>query len=246
MHAIMLAAGRGIRLSNGAGHPKCLLEFGGKTLLRRHIEILESLGIDRLTIVVGFKADEIHAELAAIGPRRWIDTVFNPRFDEGAVVSLWTARDVLRGGSDILFMDADVLYDRAVMRRLIESPHRNCLLIDRDLEPGPEPVKACLRDGQLVEFGKIVAGQFDAVGEWPGCLKLSPQMAGQLAVTTEKFVKGGRAAEPYEPAMREVFFADPDHRVGCEDITGMDWIEIDTPEDLRRAHEVIEPALHLR
>ena len=69
MHAIMLAAGRGIRLSNGAGHPKCLLEFGGKTLLRRHIEILESLGIDRLTIVVGFKADEIHAELAAIGPR---------------------------------------------------------------------------------------------------------------------------------------------------------------------------------
>ena len=38
MHAIMLAAGRGIRLSNGAGHPKCLLEFGGKTLLRRPAE----------------------------------------------------------------------------------------------------------------------------------------------------------------------------------------------------------------
>jgi choline kinase len=244
MHAIMLAAGRGIRLSNGAGHPKCLLEFGGRTLLRRHIRILESLGIDKLTIVVGYKADEIHAELAAIGPKSWIDTIHNPRFDEGAVVSLWTARDVLRGGSDILFMDADVLYDREVLRRLIDSPHRNCLLVDRDLEPGPEPVKACLRGGRLVEFGKIVSGDFEAMGEWPGFLRLDPLMAGRLAAATERFVAGGRAAEPYEPAMREVFFADPSHRVGYEDITGMSWIEIDTPEDLQRAHEVVEPALH--
>jgi choline kinase len=244
MHAIMLAAGRGIRLSNGAGHPKCLLEFGGKTLLRRHIRILESLGIDKLTIVVGFKAEEIHAELAAIGARSWIDTIHNPRFDEGAVVSLWAARDVLRGGSDILFMDADVLYDREVLRKLIVSPHRNCLLIDRDLEPGPEPVKACLRNGRLVEFGKIVSGDFEAMGEWPGFLRLDPLIAGRLAAATERFVAGDRAAEPYEPAMREVFFADPGHRVACEDITGMAWIEIDTPEDLQRAHEVIEPALH--
>lgn len=28
------------------------------------------------------------------------------------------------------------------------------------------------------------------------------------------------------------------------DITDMAWIEINTPEDLHRAHEVIEPALH--
>lgn len=240
----MLAAGRGIRLSNGAGHPKCLLEFGGKTLLRRHVRILESLGIEKLTIVVGFKAEEIHAELAAIGPRSWIETIHNPRFDEGAVVSLWAAREVLRSDTDILFMDADVLYDRAVLRKLIASPHRNCLLIDRDLEPGPEPVKACLRGGLLVEFGKIVEGEFDAMGEWPGFLKLDPLMAERLAAATERFVAGGRADEPYEPAMREVFFADPAQRVACEDITGMAWIEIDTPEDLTRAHTVVEPALH--
>jgi len=106
MHAIMLAAGRGIRLSNGAGHPKCLLEFGGKTLLRLHIAILESLGIDKMTIVVGFKADEIHAELAAIGAKSWIDTIFNPRFDEGAVVSLWAALQALRK-KDSLFTLAE-------------------------------------------------------------------------------------------------------------------------------------------
>jgi choline kinase len=231
-------------LSHGAGHPKCLLEFGDKTLLRRHIRILESLGVDKLTIVVGFKADEIHAELAAIGAKPWIDTIHNPRFDEGAVVSLWAARDVLRGGSDILFMDADVLYDREVLRKLIDSPHRNCLLVDRDLEPGPEPVKACLRGGRLVEFGKTVSGDFEAMGEWPGFLRLDPLMARKLAAAAERFVAGGRAAEPYEPAMREVFFADPGNRIACEDITGMAWIEIDTPEDLHRAHEVIEPALH--
>jgi choline kinase len=195
-------------------------------------------------MVVGFKAEEIQAELDAIGRRPWIETIHNPRFDEGAVLSLWTARAVLRSGADILFMDADVLYDREVLRRLVESPHRNCLLVDRDLEPGPEPVKACLRDGRLVEFGKIVEGRFDAMGEWPGFLKLGPQMAERLAAATERFIAAGRAGEPYEPAMREVFFADPSQPVACEDITGQAWIEIDTPEDLTRAHTVVEPALH--
>ena len=38
MHAIILAAGRGSRLSehNPEGDPKCLMEFGGCSLLARH------------------------------------------------------------------------------------------------------------------------------------------------------------------------------------------------------------------
>ena len=43
MKAIILAAGRGKRLGKrAAGRPKSLLEFGGKSLLERHIDILRA------------------------------------------------------------------------------------------------------------------------------------------------------------------------------------------------------------
>ena len=238
----MLAAGRGMRLSagNGGFPPKSLLQFAGKSLLHRHVEALRAVGVEKLTLVVGYRSDDIHAELAAIGADGSVETIFNPRYREGAIVSLWTGRHVLRGGgADILFMDADVLYDPSVLRRLIVSPHRNCLLIDRDLEPGEEPVKICLRGGRIVEFGKIVEGVFEVIAEWPGFLRLEPEMAKRLAAATEAYVAAGRHEDPYEPAIRDVLLAAPPDRFGCEDITGLPWIEIDTPEDLRRAREVI-------
>jgi choline kinase len=245
MQAIMLAAGRGMRLSGGSDRlpPKSLLQFAGQSLLRRHIEALRAAGIDKLTMVLGYRADDIRAELAAIGADGWVEAIFNPRYREGAIVSLWTGRQVLRGGLDVLFMDADVLYDPSVLRRLTGSPRRNCLLIDRALEPGEEPVKICLRGGRIIDFGKIVEGDFDVVGEWPGFLRLDADMADKLAAAGEAYVSSGRHEEPYEPAIRDVLLAEPSDHFGCEDITGLPWIEIDTPEDLRRAREEIAPAL---
>jgi choline kinase len=245
MRAIMLAAGRGIRLNGGEGLPKALLAIEGKTLLRRHFETLAALGIDRLTLVVGFRAEAIAEELAQIGAGDWVETVHNPDFHEGALVSLWAGRHVLRSGEDVLFMDADVLYDAAVLGRLIGSPHRNCFLIDRDLEAGEEPVKLCLAGGRIAEFGKVVTGAYDAMGEWPGFLRLAPEEASLLAAEIESRVARGVRHEPYEPAMRAVVLARPE-RFGWEDITGLPWIEIDTPEDLRRARETVAPALYTR
>jgi choline kinase len=245
MHAIMLAAGRGMRLSGGSGGlpPKSLLQLGGKSLLRRHLEALRAAGVDKLTLILGYRADDIHAELGTIGADGWVETIFNPRYREGSVVSLWTGRKVLRDRDDILFMDADVLYHPDVLRRLTCSPLRNCLLIDRDLEPGEEPVKICLREDRIVEFGKIVEGAFDVIGEWPGFLRLEPALAAELATATERFVAAGRHEEPYEPAVREILLTGSPNRFGVEDVTGLPWIEIDTPEDLRQAREKILPAL---
>lgn len=244
-HAIMLAAGRGRRLSGGSNDfpPKSLLRFGQKSLLRRHVGTLRAAGVEKLTLVVGYRAGDIHAELATIGTGVPVETVFNPRYCEGAIVSLWTGRHVLCGGVDVLIMDADVLYDPNILHRLISSPHRNCLLIDRELEPGEEPVKICLRGGRIVEFGKIVVGAFDVVGEWPGFMRLEPALATELATTADRFLAAGRNEESYEPAIREMLLTGSPDRFGVEDITGLPWIEIDTPEDLRRAQEIVAQRL---
>lgn len=246
MKAVMLAAGVGRRLYGDDRHqpPKALLMFDGKTLLARHIELLVELGIEELVIVVGHRKSEIVAEAEVMAPKGFVRFLYNPRYRGGPVLSLWTAREVLRCGADILFMDADVLYHRHLLERLVASPHANCFLVDRDFEPGDEPVKLCITGGYPVEFGKKVAGAFDVVGEWPGFLKLAPAIAAKLADACQGFVDRGELAAPYEPAMREVLLAEPKGTFGYEDITGVPWIEIDFPSDLLRAEKHVLPHLN--
>ena len=47
MHAIILAAGQGNRLTelNTDGRPKCLLEFGDQSLLARQLDALFRFGV---------------------------------------------------------------------------------------------------------------------------------------------------------------------------------------------------------
>ncbi len=242
MKAIMLAAGVGSRLygDSGGQPPKALLEFEGKTLMRRHIETLRRRGLEGMTLVVGYRADEIMAEAKAAGGD-FVRFIHNPDFRRGPVVSLWLARDVLRDHSDALFMDADVLYHPSLIERLIDSEPENCFLYDEAFEHGDEPVTLCLNEGEPVEFGKAVSGTFDAKGEWPGFLKLGPEMGAKLADALQTYIDADDLDAPYEPAMRDVLLAEPRGTFGYEDITGEPWIEIDFPEDLERARgEILE------
>jgi choline kinase len=245
MKAIMLAAGVGSRLAPESPEhvPKSLLRFGGKSLLERHVEVLRAAGVASLTVVVGYRAEDIAAEIARLGANGFVQTVDNPDFRTGSVVSLWSARSILRGGGDILFMDADVLYDPAIIERLLASDHRNCLPFDRDFIPGDEPVKLCLKDGVPVEFRKSVEVGYDTVGEWPGFIRFSAEGAAEVADAADRRVQAGKSDEPCEESFREVILDQESIAFGIEDITGLPWIEIDFPEDVVRAEQDILPRI---
>jgi choline kinase len=245
MKAIMLAAGVGRRLYGDGGDqpPKALLEFGGKTLLRRHIEVLRPGGVEDLTVVVGYRKEEVLAEAVSVAGADFVRPIENPDFRGGPIVSLWCARHVLRSGEAILFMDADVLYHPSLLERLIHSRHENCFLLDRDLEPGEDPVRLCIRDGKPADFGKLVEGDFDLIGEWPGFLRLSPRIAARVADAAEAYIGRGESGVTYEEAMRDVLLDEPPGTFGYEDITGIPWIEIDYPSDLLRAEKQILPRI---
>lgn len=241
----MLAAGVGGRLfGDDAELPKCLLRFAGRSLLARHVENLRALDVAGLDLVVGFRAELIRAELAALGAGDFVRLHENPCFREGSVVSLWTARAALAAGEAVLFMDADVLYDPAILARMCAAPHATCLPFDRDFEPGDEPVKLCLRGGRAVEFRKIVGDvAHDTVGEWIGFIRMAPDFARAVAAEADRFIAAGRRDEPYEEAVRAVLLGPRGAAAGAVDVTGLPWIEIDFPEDVDRAARDILPAI---
>jgi choline kinase len=245
MKAVMLAAGIGARLGSNITEPppKVLLRFGGKSLLEFHLEIFRQQGIDELVLGVGYNHQDIEREIKALGAQNFVRTVFNEDYREGNIVTLWTLRDELHCGEPVLLMDADVLYDEELLERLLKSRHQNCLLLDRDFEPGDEPVKVCVRDGEIVEFRKWLSTQFDYCGESVGMFKLSSDVAQLIIAQTALYLEQGRRHEPYEETIRDVLLTSPRGTFAFEDITGLPWIEIDFAADVERAEIEILPRI---
>ena len=240
----MLAAGIGARLGLGEDFaPKALLNFGGKTLLQRHIEILRFLGVRELVLGVGHQADMILAEVGALGAEDFVRTVTNPVYKQGPITTLWSLREEFDTAEPIIFMDADVLYDYRVMDRLIESEHENCFLMDREVEPGDEPVKLCMQDGRLVDFHKMPTEPHEFYGEWIGFLKLAPDMAQRVPGTTQPYIDRGETHLLYEVAFRDLVLDGSHGAFGVEEVTGLPWIEIDFVDDVKLAQTVILPQL---
>lgn len=243
MKALLLAAGVGRRLGESSGDlPKALLPFGGKSLLARHIDILASFGVTDVSVTVGHRADAVRGELARIGAGH-VRTIDNPRYREGSIVSLWSARAVLDAGQPVLLMDADVLYDTRLMGRLLTAGHANCFLLDRDIEPGEEPVKLCIRDGRIVDFHKRPKLEHDWHGESIGFFRLSPPIAAELGRRVDEYVSSGRVGFEYEEPMRDMVLDAAPATFGFADVTGLPWVEIDFAEDVKRAREEILPRL---
>jgi len=246
LHAIILAAGRGKRLAghNPEGHPKCLMEFGRRSLLARHLDLLYRFGVQSVDLVVGYEADRIIEHVAKLHSRPDVAYHFNPRYEQGSVLSLWAAADTLTSGDPVLVMDADVLYHPDILQRLVQTGIENCYLLDRDFLPGDEPVKIAVRNGVMVEFRKRLAPslQYDTLGESVGFFRFGPDCAAVIAECCARYDTEGLADAPHEEALRDVLLARPGD-FGFEDVSGLPWIEIDFPEDVVRATTEILPAI---
>jgi len=244
MKTIILSAGIGQRLGNSSEKkPKCLLEFDGKSLLQRHLENLYHYGIDDIVIVTGFESDMIKSTLSDIGASR-VDICFNPEFTKGSILSMLSGLNTLEANQDFILMDADVLYDHNILGRLINSDKGNVFLLDQDFEMGEEPVKLCVHNNQLVEFRKQLdeSLDFDFMGESIGFFKFSSATGKLLGLKAGEYINRGEDEAPYEEIIRDLLLTRPDLYF-FEDITGLPWLEIDFPEDVVKAKDIILPKL---
>ena len=245
MKTVILAAGVGQRLGEYTGNrPKCLLEFAGKSLLQRHLVNLQHHGITDIILVTGFMENLIIEQVKNEIDQGIIQTVHNPEFRKGSVISLMTGLGKLDAGEDFILMDADVLYDHRIIERLLNTRHRNCFLLDREFEQGEEPVKLCVLDGQLIEFRKKIDDnlRFDYQGESVGFFRFTGVTAEKLVQVSERYLDRGDVLLPYEECIRDLLLENPD-QFGFEDITELAWIEIDFPEDIDRAKKNILPCI---
>jgi choline kinase len=249
MRAIILAAGRGVRLKQAADEevPKCLLRFDGITLLERHLRLLKTAGVDEVVLALGWRHELVEAELDRLEWRPRPQIVLNPRYELGSVLTVHTTAEALTRGGDVLLMDADVLYHDRIMAALVAGRNPvNRVLIDRDFEAGDEPVKVCVRAGVPIELRKQVAPdlEYDTIGESVGFFRFDTVGARRLAAIVSDYVGSERSHLPHEEAVRDLL-RERSQVVEVADVTGSPWIEIDFPNDILRAAQEVLPQLKL-
>jgi choline kinase len=242
MNAIILAAGVARRLAPLTDRThKCLLPVGGRPLLTRMLQALESIGIAETTLVVGHCADQVQRVAGTrLGGMR-IGYVENPDYTRGSVLSLYAAREHLTGPT--LVMDADVLFPREFLRRLVASPSASAFLVDRGFSDTGEEVKYYTRGDRIIALGKkFVPESWELVGEGVGFFKCGTEHAADLIRFLERVIEETNGANEYEDAFNLLVAHRP---VGWVDVTGLPWTEIDFAEDLRRAQDDVLPRVVL-
>jgi len=225
MDAIVLAAGDGGRLRPlTLDTPKPLLMLHGRPIIEYVLTALTAAGVRRAMIVCGYEAAQIRAWSQRARIRGLaIDVVENMAFRGGNATSLWAARSHV----DAPFMLAmgDHIFDPEIAVRLVAGADRHCrLAVDCALPGDPRAHEATLA---LVEEGRVAA--------------LGKGLARWNALDTGLFWCTARVFESMTPALRRgqvgaVFAALAQAgELDAVDVTGLRWLDIDTPDDLRAA-----------
>jgi len=237
MRAIILAAGRGGRLSEITGErPKCLAKVGGATLLDRQLDALRSCGIARIAVVTGYRAMDVRRVCGSA-----VDYVHNPQFAEtNSLYSLWLARELLRDG--FLVLNCDVLFHHQMLLDLVTSQYEDALLVSPSCDEATysdEEMKVRVRGGRIVDISKTI-DPHEADGENVGIAKFGVDGAAVLAEELDDAVSQGAVRDWLPAAFARFCRRRTLHAV---DHRGFPWIEIDCPQDYWRACTHVAPAL---
>jgi choline kinase len=153
---------------------------------------------------------------------------------------LWLARGFLSSG--FVVMNCDVVVHPQLVTDLITAPVEDAALVayrDDDTMFGDEEMKVQVRCGRITGMSKTMPPD-EADAENVGLVKFGPTGTRLLIAEMDAVVKAGER-RAWAPRAFEAFAQRrPLHAIGTR---GYPWIEIDFPEDFRRAVEVVLPQI---
>jgi choline kinase len=237
MQAVILLAGYGSRLKRDDIPHKCLLPFGDETLLSRHLNILQSLGMEKTVLVVGHNKDAVKSYAQSLDLSMPVEFVDNDQY-----ATTGNTRSLVMGLRDregyLLVMDGDVLYPRAALEEYIEHSRPSSFAVTPVDIDDTEATKALLRDDQTIEsfvtkrdLTPEEKAKFQVAGEAIGFFMLTQAVARSL-VTLYDQEEARFIQLLWEFIFNEVT---PHHEIRPYPIPSGGCIEIDTQEDYEEA-----------
>ena len=230
MHAIILSAGRGSRLLPlTTDIPKCLLPVGLTSVLNLQLDTLFRHGIKTATVVTGFNAHLVKAEIDGrqTGPK--VKTLYNPFFQVADnLASCWMARKFMK--QDFLLINGDTLFSPPLLKKVLNAPAKEITVtIDQKGHYDGDDMKVTLDGTQLTAIGKTLLPQ-ETHGESIGMLRFmnaGPQIFRSELKRLMKLEEGTKSW--FLSAIHGL--AQSGQHIDTTNIKGSTWAELDTPED---------------
>lgn len=218
--ALLLAAGRGLRMRST--DPKALRRVGGISLLERCTNVLQKAGVERIVVVLGYRADDV---IAAIRARSLpVEVVTNADWQQGTASSVLAGLRAV-GDQRCLVVMGDHVFEVEDVRRLVETPCGNVVAVDRDVDrqlgglSGTRPARVRLRaDGSVASLGPDLV-EYDAVD------------AGLTVVEASEVLSAADSAPESWLELRQRLLLHG-HSLQSQDVQGL-WAAVDTPETVR-------------
>ena len=242
--ALIIAAGLGSRLKKHTENlPKCMLDFGGKTLLQRQLDVYKKCGIKDISLIRGYKKEKINYK----GIKYFENTDYR---NNNILNSIFYAEKIING--NIIISYSDILFDSSVVERTLDSDHDISVVVDIDWRgyyvgrkdhPISEAENVIFNSNNEVEkIGKINTGNEAVHGEFIGMIKLSNR---GTEIFKEHFhrLKKIYWNKPFQRAkiFQKAYLTDYIQelvdigiKVHCV-IIESGWKEIDTVEDYKKA-----------
>jgi choline kinase len=236
MKTIILAAGIASRLKPLTDQtPKCLLNVGRKSILEMTVENLLATNNSELIIVTGYLENKIREFLRERFPLLNVTYIYNKFYaSTNNIYSLWLARDSVLG-NDMMMMDSDIVFDKLIIPKLLNSGYKNCLALKRhDVHDEEIKVKTDA-EGRVVDISKEVKPS-EAAGESIGIEIFGREAVAELySILDQMVVKEKKVNQFYETAFRKL----SENDLYIVDTTEYFCMEIDTMEDLKIAGEQV-------
>ena len=241
---LIVAAGLGSRLKGHTEHnPKCMLDFGGKTLLQRQLASYKKNKIEDISLIRGYKKSKINYKGI-----KYFDN--NDYKNNNILNSIFYAEDFIEG--NLIISYSDILFEPFVVKRAMESDHDISVVVDVDWRdyyigrkdhPLSEAENVIFNsNNEVIKIGKISSEKEEVHGEFIGMIKLNHRGCEILKQNFHR-VKKIYWNKPFQRAkiFQKAYLTDMIQelvdigiKVHCV-IIERGWKEIDTVEDYKKA-----------
>ena len=239
MQIIVLSAGLGSRLNPYTKKlPKCLVKLCDKPILEHQLNIFKNLNIPNksITIVGGYLCEKLY--------KYNLNVVKNEKYEKtNMVYSLFCALERMDWNDDLIISYGDIVYEKRVLKKLIESNNPVTVVADiywRDLwelrmENIIDDAETFKYDSELniKELGKKAISLDEIKAQFIGLIKLKKEYLNQINLIYKNMLnrKEGFIENIYMTEFIEILIKNGIKTKAC--LIEKGWLEVDTAKDLQ-------------